>query len=586
MERAGTSIVAGTGRASVDGIVSLLKSLGPGRLASMGAVALGLVGFFAYLILRYNDVAQVPLYTGLSMEDTAAITQELDGQNVPYTLKDNGSIILVNDGDVLRLRMTLAEQGLPSGGGVGYEIFDKTDALGTTSFVQSVNALRALEGELARTIRTIRRVDQARVHLVLPEKQLFRKEEQKPTASIVLKTRGDLDPGQIRAIQHLVASAVPGLEPSRISVVDENGRLLAQGGGDDESAYLASTADERTSAVQKQVEERIRDIVESVVGAGRVRVRVAADLDMNRVTQTQDTYDPNGQVVRSTQTREDKSNSQDSQPNDQVTAGNQVPNANANTAQQGQNAQSNQNAATTEETVNYEISKTTRTEITEVGGIRRLSVAVLVDGRYTTDAAGTQTYTPRPQAELDQISALVRTAMGYDQTRGDQLQVVNLQFANGPQVATDSPAAGLFDFTKDDLVRFAEMGVMLVLTLLVLLFAVRPLIRRIVAPETVAEEAAIAVQTAAQAVIGGTPNSTTIIVGPNGQQIPVEIGPDGKPLPVLLDPAGGPAPPSRIEEAKAAGALQMDQIRRVGELVNENPNEAAILIRTWLSEAA
>lgn len=570
----------------MNGVASLLKSLGPGRLAAMGAVALGLVGFFAYIILRFNEVAQVPLYTGLTMEDTAAITQELDAQNVAYTLKDNGAIILVPDADVLKLRMQLAEQGLPAGGGVGYEIFDKTDALGTTSFVQSVNALRALEGELARTIRTIRRVDQARVHLVLPEKQLFRKDAQKPTASIVLKTRGELDPGQIRAIQHLVASAVPGLEPSRISVVDETGRLLAQGSGEDDTAYMASTVSERTTAVQRQVEERVRDIVESVVGAGRVRVRVAAELDLNRVTQTQDTFDPNGQVVRSTQTREDKSASQDNQPNDQVTAANQVPNANANQNGQGAGAQSNQNAATTEETVNYEISKTTRTQITEIGGIKRLSVAVLVDGRYATDAAGTQTYTPRPQPELDQISALVRTAMGFDQNRGDQIQVVNLQFADGPAVPTDEAATGLFDFTKDDLVRFAEMGVMLVLTLLVLLFAVRPLIRRIVAPDATVEEAA---QAAAQAVIAGTPGSTTIIVGPNGQQIPVEIGPDGKPLPVLIEGAGGNAQaavPTRLEEARAAGAAQMDQLRRVGDLVSENPNEAAILIRTWLSEAA
>ncbi len=571
----------------VDGIANLVKSLGPGRIASMGAVALALVGFFAYLILRYNDVSQVPLYTGLTMEDSAAITQELDGQNVPYTLKDNGSIIMVPDADVLKLRMTLAEAGLPSGGGVGYEIFDKTDALGTTSFVQSVNALRALEGELSRTIRTIRKVEQARVHLVLPEKQLFRKEEQKPTASIVLKTRGELDPGQVRAIQHLVASAVPGLEPSRISVVDETGRMLAQGTGDDDTAYLASTADERTASVQKQVEERVRDIVESVVGAGRVRVRVAADLDMNRVTQTQDTFDPNGQVVRSTQTREEKSASQDQQPNDQVTAGNQVPNANANANNGGAGAQSNQNANTTEETVNYEISKTTRTQITESGGVKRLSVAVLVDGRYQTDAQGVQTYTPRPQAELDQISALVRTAMGFDQNRGDQLQVVNLQFADGPAAPTDNTAPGLFDFSKDDIVRFAEMGVMLILSLLVLLFAVRPLIRRIVAPEIVAEEAAIAAQAAAQTVIGGTPGSTTLIIGPNGQSIPVEIGADGKPLPVLIDANGQvAAAASRIDEAKAAGAVHLDQIRQVGELVAENPNEAAILIRTWLSEAA
>jgi flagellar M-ring protein FliF len=567
----------------VNGFAALLRSLGPGRLASMGAVALGLIGFFAYIILRFNAVVQAPLYTGLTMEDSSAIVRELEAQNIPFTLAENGSVVMVGDADVLRLRMQLAEQGLPAGGGVGYEIFDKTDALGTTSFVQSVNALRALEGELSRTIRTIRRVEQARVHLVLPERQLFRQDEQKPTASIVLKTRGVLDASQIRAIQHLVASAVPNLEPSRISVVDESGRLLAEGSGDEGAAFLASSVDERTLAVQRQVEERVRDIVESVVGAGRARVRVAAELDMNRVQETRDTFDPNGQVVRSTQTREDASTSQDNQPSDQVTAGNQLPNANTGNGNAGA-SQTNQNANTTEEVVNYEISKVSRTQITEIGGLKRLSVAVLVDGRYATDPAGTQTYAPRPQEELDQISALVRTAMGFDQNRGDQLQVVNLQFAEGPAVPTEEVTPGLFDFTKDDLVRFAEMGVMLVLSLLVLLFAVRPLIRRITAPETSAEASeAAAAAAAAATIVAGTPGSTTIVIGPNGQQIPVEIGADGKPLPVLIENAG---PPSRIDEAKAQGALQMDQIRRVGELVGENPNEAAILIRTWLGEAA
>ena len=565
----------------MQGLVDLIKTLGAGRIAAMGAVALGLIGFFAYIMLRFDTVAEAPVYTGLSMEDSSAIVQELEASNIPYTLRENGTAILVAETDVPRVRMQLAEQGLPAGGGVGYEIFDKTDALGTTSFVQSVNKLRALEGELSRTIRTIRGVEQARVHLVLPERQLFRREMQKPTASIVLKTRGMLEPGQIRAIQHLAASAVPDLEPSRISVIDERGRLLAEGSGDDD-AFLASTVDARTTAYQKQVEDRVRGIVESVVGAGRVEVQVAAELDYNRVSETRDIFDPNGQVVRSTQTRSDQSQSRQGAPNEQVTAGNQVPNANgAGGGGEGGDQQA-ENATTSEEVVNYEITKTTRTQVTEIGSLKRLSVAVLVDGRYQTDANGVQTYTPRAQAELDQISTLVRTAMGFDQARGDQLQVVNLQFAEGPAIETEFTEPGLFDFTREDLVRFAEMGVMLILTLLVLLFAVRPLIRRIVTPdeEEEKEEEAAPVALPPAATFGGP---VTFVLGPNGEQVPVEIGPDGRPLIAGLQLEG---PPSRIEEAKAQGALQLDQIRRVGEIVEENPNEAAILIRNWLSEAA
>jgi flagellar M-ring protein FliF len=566
---------------SVGGFGEFLKTLGPSRLAAMGAVALGLIGFFVFIVLRFSAIQQVPLYTGLSMADSASIVQQLTSSGTAFTLKDNGGTILVDETKLDQTRMSLAQQGLPAGDGVGYEIFDKTDALGTTSFVQSVNALRALEGELSRTIRTIRQVDQARVHLVLPEKQLFRKDEKKPTASIVLKTRGTLDPGQIRAIQHLVASAVPGLEPSRISVIDETGRLLAQGNGDESSAaYLATNADERTGAYQNQVEARVRDIVESVVGAGRARVRVAAELDFNRVEETQDTFDPNGQVVRSTQTREEKSLSQDNQGNPPVTAGNQIPNANQ---QSGANAsQTSDNAQTTEETVNYEISKTTRTQVTEVGGVKRLSVAVLVDGRYAPDKSGIMTYAPRPQPELDQITALVRTAMGYDEKRGDQLQVVNLQFADGPQNPADLAAepTSMFDFSREDIMRFAEMGVLILVTLLVLLFAVRPLIRRILGSDIDAETLPAITSALSEAAAAGR-GAVTVVLNPDGK--PVVVGVEGNEATAEVPEIAAPSD-TRIENAKAQGAMQLDQVRKVGSLVGDNPNEAAIIIRNWLSE--
>lgn len=567
----------------VGAIGEFIKSLGPSRLAAMGAVALGLIGFFAFIVMRFSAVAEAPLYTGLSMEDSSAIIEELRSSNVAFTLRDNGTTIMVPETAVFDTRMKLAQNGLPSGGGVGYEIFDKTDALGTTSFVQSVNALRALEGELARTIRTLRQVEQARVHLVLPERQLFRKDQQQPTASIVIKTRGMLDPSQVKAIQHLVASAVPGLEPSRISLVDENGRLLAQGDGDD-TGYLATNMDERVGSYQKQMEERIRDIVESVVGVGRARVQVAADLDLDRVSETRDVFDPNGQVVRSTQTREEQTASQSTQGNNGVTAGNQIPNANV--AQTNGNADQNKdNAHTTEETVNYEISKTTQTRVTEMGGVKRLSVAVLIDGTYAKDATGNDVYTPRAQAELDQISSLVRTAMGYDDKRGDQLQVVNLKFAAGPDLGTPAAQPGLFDFTKADIVRFAEEGVLVLVTLLVLLFAVRPLIRRIVTPEIAGDQAAATLP----AITSALNDAATVGKG----AITLVLGPDGKPVIREVDSSGNPVAEeedrpkdSRIEAAKAAGALQAEQVKKVGEIVDNNPNEAAIIIRSWLTEAA
>src|SRR3954467_5492504 len=203
---------------------------------AMGAVALTLTGFFSFLMVRVTAPQMVPLFTDLSIDDSASIIKDLERQGIQYTLKNDGAIVMVPKDNVARLRMKLAEAGLPKGGGVGYEIFDKADALGSTSFIQNINKLRALEGELSRTIRSLDRVEAARVHLVLPDRPLFSRDKIEPSASIVLKVRGRLDQSQVRAIRHLVGSAVNGLKPQRVSVVDEAGNLLADGATDSETA--------------------------------------------------------------------------------------------------------------------------------------------------------------------------------------------------------------------------------------------------------------------------------------------------------------------------------------------------------------
>ena len=204
----------------VQGLLDFLKSLGAARIAAMAGVTLTLIGFFAFVMLRVTAPQMVPLFTDLSIEDSSAIIKDLERQTIAYEIKNDGAIVMVPKDNVARLRMKLAEAGLPKGGGVGYEIFDKSDALGTTSFVQNINHLRALEGELARTIRAIDRIQAARVHLVLPERPLFSRETPEPSASIVVRVRGALEPQQIRAIRHVVASAVNGLKPQRVSIVD------------------------------------------------------------------------------------------------------------------------------------------------------------------------------------------------------------------------------------------------------------------------------------------------------------------------------------------------------------------------------
>ena len=283
--------------------VSFFKTLGATRIVAMGAVTLALMAFFAFLIVRATAPQMSPLFTDLSVEDSSAIIKDLERQGIPYDLKNEGAIVLVPKEQIPRLRMKLAEGGLPKGGGVGYEIFDKSDALGATSFVQNINHLRALEGELSRTIRAIDRVQQARVHLVLPERPLFSREKAEPSASIVLKVRGRLEAQQVRAIRHLVASAVNGLKPQRVSVVDETGQLLADGSAEESGG--GATADERKLAYERRMREQVESIVNSVVGAGHARVQLTAEFDFNRITQTSDKYDPESRVVRSSQTREE-----------------------------------------------------------------------------------------------------------------------------------------------------------------------------------------------------------------------------------------------------------------------------------------
>src|ERR1700709_2627822 len=308
------------GAGSLQGLAGFLKSLGGSRVLGGVAVPAALIGFFGFVIMRVTTPQMTTLFTDLSPEDSAGIVKDLERQAIAFELKNDGAMIMVPKDKVTRLRMKLAEGGLPKGGGVGYEIFDKSDALGTTTFVQKINPLRALEGELTRTIRAIDRIQAARVHLVLPERPLFSRETPEPSASIVVRVRGALEPQQIRAIRHLVASAVSGLKPQRVSIVDEAGQPLADGASGDADNAIG---DERRAGFEKRMRNQVEAIVSSVVGAGRARVQLSADFDFNKVTQTPDRAEPEGRVLRSSQTREESTAT--AEANNQVTVNNELP---------------------------------------------------------------------------------------------------------------------------------------------------------------------------------------------------------------------------------------------------------------------
>lgn len=528
-------------------LLEFIKALGPTRLAAMAAVTATLIGFFALLIMRVTAPVMVPLFTDLSLEDSAAIIKDLERQAIPYEMKNDGAIILVPKERVSRLRMNLAEGGLPKGGGVGYEIFDKSDTLGSTSFVQNINRLRALEGELARTIRSLDRVQFARVHLVMPERTLFARDQAEPSAAIVLKVRGELEAQQVRAIRHLVASAVNGLKASRVSIVDDSGRLLANGTADDQT--LGTVVDERKVGFERRLRDQVEAIVSSVVGPGRARVELTADFDFNRITETSEKFDPEGRVLRSTQTKEETSGTPD--PGGQVTVANELPGAQAN------GGTGRDNSKKSEEITNYEVSHTTKTEVVEGGRINRISVAVLVDGSYVRDEKGEVSYQERSRQELDRIGALVRSAIGFDQRRGDQVEVINLRFAESPRLAV-SEGGGLLamlQFTKDDIMRAVELAVLGLLGVVVALVVVRPLVRRIIEPERLAAAGHAPAAHAAATAHGG-------------------------------ETAAPQTPTSKIVEfAAISGKLRAEAVKQVGELVDKNPAETAAIIREWLREA-
>jgi len=553
----------------VQGFADFIKSLGASRIAAMGAVTVALVGFFAFVIMRVTAPQMTPLFTDLAFDDSSSIVKDLERQGIQYELRNEGAIVMVPKELVARLRMKLAESGLPKGGGIGYEIFDKTDALGATSFVQNINHLRALEGELARTIRAIDRVQAARVHLVLPDRPLFSRDKNEPTASIVLKVRGTLEAQQVRAIRHLVATAVNGLKPERVSIVDEAGRLLADGAASDEAG--GAGADERKAAFERRMREQVEAIVSSVVGPGRTRVQLTADFDLNRVTQTSDRFDPEGRVVRSSQIREETASADGG--GGQVSVSNELPGGQKPAEAAGARDQNRKS----EEIVNYEISRTTKTEVIESGRVNRISVAVLVDGTYAKNDKGEVAYQPRAKEEMDRISALVRSAIGFDQKRGDQIEVVNLRFAEAPANAIPEPEGWMptFQFTKEDILRGAELLVMALLGLIVLLLVVRPLVRRMLSSDQPAAQTPVAMLAAA---VSGAAAAD----GPLPAEVQAAIA--------AVNTEELKAAPNHtakmIDIAQVQGQVHAQSVQKVGELADKNPNETVSIIRQWLHDSA
>jgi len=544
----------------VETLLQTLRNLGPLRLSIMGGVIFGLIAFFIFLTTRLASPQMALLYGDLDSNDASRIASQLESQAVPYEMKRSGTEIHVPSDQVSRMRLAMAQQGLPSGGTVGYEVFDSSDTLGSTDFVQNINLVRALEGELARTIGAIESVRSARVHLVMPRRELFSRERQEPSASIVLKMKGiaRLDRDQVTAIQHLVAAAVPKLTPNRISIVDDKGSLLAAGFEDlSDPATVAVKTDERRRTFENRMARTVEELLERAVGFGRVRAEVRADMDFDRISTSEEKYDPDGQVVRSTQTIEENASSREAEPQ-AVTVANNLPDPNF---QAGGGASATSAESRSEETVNYEISKKVVSHVKEIGTVNRLSVAVLVDGTYATDAQGQRAYAPRPEQEMNQLANLVRSAIGFNAARGDTLEVINMQFAE-PDTPVEPPLVLFLGLNKQDMLRMAEILVLSIVAILVILLVVRPLLTR-------AFEAL--------PMAGSAPAEGRLLAD------------ESVPPPALAGPTELPGQDEfeeLIDIDRVEGRVKASSVKKVGEIVDKHPSEALAIVRAWMYQEA
>jgi flagellar M-ring protein FliF len=543
----------------VNGFFLLLRNLGPARLLTLALIAAGTIAFFYYLANKVNAPEMGLLYSDLDLKDSGQIVQKLESLNVPYELRSQGSQILVPVDQATKLRMSMAEIGLPRGGSVGYEIFDKTDQFGPSQFVENINRVRALEGELERTINSLTLVQSARVHLVLPQRQMFSRDRQEASASIVLKVRGKLSSGQVAAIQHLVAAAVPDLNPNRVSVVDDQGNLLARGDGDAATALTSSNAEEMRVNYESRVARNVEQLLERSVGAGKARVDVHAEMNFDRVTTSSETYDPDGQVVRSTQTDNQSDTSGGAAAGAAVSVSTNLPNGQtAPTPNTGDNKQSK--STHTQETVNYEISKTVKNQISDQGTVKRLSVAVLVDGTTATGSDGKASYKPRSADELKQLSTLVRSAVGYDEKRGDTVEVVNMPFAGAEEPPARPAPWSLMGLEKSDLLYLGTTAGTALIGLLILMLVIKPMIGRFL--DTAKNLGGSAVPALA---VAGAP--ATALPAPQGNAV-----------------TRTPPPPQgeMIDIGQVEGRVAASSIKKIGEIVDKHPDEAVAIVRSWM----
>ncbi|WP_226634740.1 flagellar basal-body MS-ring/collar protein FliF [Brevundimonas poindexterae] len=543
------------------GFSAAVQRFGIGRLAALAGVAAGVAAVLAVLMLRIGQAPDALLYSNLDLREAAEITSALDTAGIKYSSRGDGSTIFVSRDEVGTARMLVAGKGIVTSGSVGYEIFDNQSVLGQTEFQQNLNAKRALEGELARNIMTLRGVTMARVLIALPERALFQAEAAEPTASVVVGLGGrDLTADQIRGIRSLVASSVPNLKPTRVTVMDDTNRTLAAGG--DEDGFSGASADRMKATTEAQLQARVMDVVQGIVGPGAARVQVTAEIDHSRSTTQEQRFDPDGQVVRSMATNGSTSQDTSGQSLAGATATENIPGGDP----AGMVAEGSSREDMTE-TTNYEISNTTTTTVREPGEVKKLAVAVAVDGVWTPGADGAEpTYAPRSPEQIAQIEELVKAAVGFSAERGDVVRVSNVEFnrQSAPGGGTEA-GNGLFDFTKNDMMRGIELLVLLITGILLILFVLRPLLK------ATTGGGAAGVPAMAGAGGNGVTAVQTMPVGASGQAAAGQL-------------TGPTDMEQRLDIARIEGQVKASSVKKVSEFVERHPEESTSILRNWVHE--
>lgn len=498
------------------------------------------------------------LFSNFNDRDGGAIVASLQQMNVPYKFAEGGGAILVPAGLVHDARLKLAAQGLPKGGNVGFELMEN-QKLGVSQFLEQVNFQRALEGELARSIESIDAVQAARIHLALPKASVFVRDRQQPTASVLLNLHPGrtLDRQQVSAVVHLVASSVPDLSPKNVTIVDQNGNLLSDTDKAGAVNGLDATQLKYVQTLQQNIVRRVESIITPIVGLNNVRAEATADVDFSRSEQAAETYKPNlaadASSVRSQQS------SESSNPNNANATG--IPGALTNQppapATAPMTAAGNNNAAPgtpalqntrKDTTVNYELDKTVRYVQQPMGGIKRLSVAVVVNYKRVTDRSGKTTSIPLTEVEKTQISDLVKEAMGYSKERGDSLNVVNSPFAGMErEVIAELPL-----WKQADMIQLAkEIGKYLVagIVLLYLFFRVlKPMLRKLTGPNT-------------------TINPSGALPAPDADEDPVQIGTAAK----------------MLEQEKHHLSGYEKNLETAKQLAKQDPKIVANVVKSWVN---